>query len=82
MRTALRRTSRTWWGFSFTEDEFDIVTDFRAGTAQYVEEMREKFITGATPFTEWDNYVKTVQSGDFDEYMGVLNTAYERFKNK
>jgi putative aldouronate transport system substrate-binding protein len=44
-------------------------------------EMRVKFVTGAVPLTEYDNYVGTLKSMGSDEYTSLYQTAYNRYKN-
>jgi putative aldouronate transport system substrate-binding protein len=68
-----------WRGFSFTAEESQVLTDYRAGTGQYISEMQAQFITGQVPFTEWDNYVRTIRSGGYEQYLRVVTAAYERF---
>jgi hypothetical protein len=67
--------------FSFTSEELSTIAAFKNEALQYVKEMETKFITGKTPFTEWDNYVKQVESMNLDSYMKVWNDANDRFNS-
>ena len=40
--------------------------------------MTAKFITGAEPLSNWDAYVKTVESMGISEVLGVYQNAYDR----
>src|SRR5699024_2742781 len=69
-----------WPGFTYTEEENDFLTSVGADIDKYVEEMRDKFITGKRPLSEWDDYVKTIEKMGLDEYMDIQEAAYERYK--
>src|SRR5699024_4887141 len=70
-----------WSGFNYTEEESDILSTSGTDIEKYVSEMRDKFITGDEPFSEWDNYVKTIEGMGLDKYLEIQQTAYERYKN-
>ncbi len=52
-----------------------------ADIEKYVEEMRDKFISGNVSFSEWDKYVKTIEDMRLSEYMNIQEEAYKRYKN-
>ncbi|MBO0991769.1 extracellular solute-binding protein [Bacillus sp. SD088] len=70
----------TWPQFQYTEEENETITSIGFDIQKYVEEMKDKFITGEASFDEWDNYVKTIEKMGLKDYMEVQNKAYERFK--
>lgn len=69
-----------WPAFIFTDEEQKIMDTSGADTEKYVNEMKDKFIVGETPFSEWDKYVETIQKMGLEEYMDVQHKAYERYK--
>lgn len=69
-----------WPLFTYTEEENQQMRSVAPDIETYVNEMQAKFITGKTPFTEWDNYVQTIKNMGLDKYMQVYKAAYERYK--
>ncbi|PAV31156.1 ABC transporter substrate-binding protein [Virgibacillus profundi] len=69
----------TWPAFIFTNEENRVLSSIGTDITKYVGEMQDKFITGDVPLSEWDNYVETLKSMGFEEYMGVQQAAYERY---
>lgn len=70
-----------WPRFTFTEDENKVLESTGADVDKYVEEMRDKFISGDVDLSEWDNYVETIeQMGGLDELLGVYQGAFERYQ--
>ena len=49
-----------------------------AGT--YIDEMVVKFITGNASFSEWDNYIDTLERMGIEKYRSALQAAYERYQ--
>lgn len=47
--------------------------------AQFVEEMRDKFITGNESFDNWDQYLSELEKMGLDEVIEVYQNAYERY---
>lgn len=70
-----------WPAFTYTEDENKKVSAFGADIEKYVDEMEDKFITGDASFDEWDNYIKTLEDMNLDEYMEIQQAAYERYES-
>lgn len=70
----------TWPSFAYTEVESQKITTLKADIEKYVDEMEDKFIFGETSFSEWDNYLETIDKMGLDEYMEIQNNAYERYK--
>lgn len=68
-----------WPRFTFTEEENKIL---QAGEdiGKYVEEMRDKFISGDADLSEWDNYVETIERMGLQEIMDVYQSAFERYQ--
>lgn len=69
-----------WPPFSFTPEENEKMAALGADLTSYVNEMQAKFITGKSPFAEWDNYVATLRKMGLDEYMKIYEAAYNRYK--
>lgn len=69
-----------WPEFTFTSDESKKMASLTTDIEKYVEEMRDKFISGKEPFSEWDKYVKTIEEMNLTEYMKIKEKAYERYR--
>ncbi|HLQ71296.1 MAG TPA: oxidoreductase, partial [Bacillota bacterium] len=69
-----------WPRFTFTSDENKILQAQGQDLAKYVEESRDKFITGDMDFDEWDKYVETLEKNGLDEVLEIHQNAYERYK--
>ncbi len=48
----------------------------------YVDEMTLKFITGATPLTEFDNYMAQLKKMNIDEAIEITQEEYSKFMSK
>lgn len=70
-----------WGAFIHTKEETDKLSSFGADIDKYVEEMRDKFISGDVSLEQWDEYVDTVQSMNLEEYMEIKEAAYDRYKD-
>lgn len=70
-----------WPRFTFTVEENNKLIGLQADIHKYVDEMRDKFITGAEPLSNWDNYVDKVKKMRLDEYMEIQQNALERYKS-
>ena len=70
-----------WPRFTFTTEENKVLEATGSDVDKYVEEMRDKFISGDVSFSEWDNYVETIEKmGGLTELLDVYQSAYERYK--
>lgn len=68
-----------WPAFLYTAEESKELTSLSADIEKYVDEMRDKFITGNTSFDEWDNYIERLNSMGLIDYMKIQEQAYERY---
>jgi putative aldouronate transport system substrate-binding protein len=68
-----------WAGFTHTAEENDVLTSLGADIEKYVEESRDRFISGDLSFDNWDSYVSDLENMGLDEYMDVKQAAYERY---
>src|SRR5699024_6618694 len=55
-----------WPAFTYESDENSRVNVIETDLGKYVSEMQAAFITGEKDFSEWDDYVKTVEKMDLD----------------
>jgi putative aldouronate transport system substrate-binding protein len=69
-----------WPAFTYTEEENKMLSSVGSDIEKYVDEMRDKFITGDASFSEWDKYVKTLDKMGLDDYMDIQKEAYKRYK--
>ena len=67
-----------WPTIKHTEEEVDQLRGFGSDIEKYVEEMRDKFISGNEPFSKWDEYVETMEKMGLNEYMDIKIQAIER----
>lgn len=69
-----------WPEFTFTNEEVGEFKALETDIVKYVNEMAAKFVTGAAPFSEWDNYVQTLNKMGLDRYMKIYEAAYKRYQ--
>src|SRR5699024_1183474 len=50
-----------WPDFLYTEEENKVLLSTGVDIEKFVEEARDKFIVGDKPFSEWDDYVETLE---------------------
>ncbi|NGP43836.1 extracellular solute-binding protein [Bacillaceae bacterium SIJ1] len=67
-----------WIRMPHTKEESDQLRGFGTDIEKYVSEMREKFISGAEPMSNWDTYVNEIENMGLEDYMEVKTTAIER----
>ena len=48
----------------------------------YKDEMLVKFITGAEPLSKFDDFVKGLKERGIDDYLKLMNEAYERYNSR
>lgn len=63
----------------FTLEEQQEINVIKPDLDNYILQMEAKFITGETPLSEWDHFVKTQQSLKVDELVRIHQAAYDRF---
>lgn len=68
-----------WPHFTTTEEENKVLTSKGVDIEKYIIEMRDKFIVGQTPFSEWDDYIKTLEQIGLEEYMDTYQSIYDRY---
>ncbi|WNQ09461.1 extracellular solute-binding protein [Paenibacillus aurantius] len=70
-----------WPAFTYTVEESDQMKTLWTDLNTYIDGMTVKFITGAAPFSEWDNYTATVKKMKVDEYMKLYEGAAQRYQS-
>lgn len=70
-----------WPSFTYTLEENKKMKSY-TDIEKYVTEMRDKFITGNAPFSEWDKYVQTIEGMGLEEYMKIQQAAFERYNSQ
>lgn len=64
---------------SFTDEEAEVVNEARGFLYDYIAEHTAKFVTGQLDVDEgWDKYVAGFKAFNVDEYLSILQTAYDR----
>src|SRR5699024_9685358 len=71
-----------WPRFSFTAEENRVLESIGADIDKYVEEMRDKFISGDEDLSNWDEYVETIEKMGLDEMLEVYQYVYDRYKER
>jgi len=73
-----------WSGFTYTKDENKFMSSTGSDIEKYIDEMRDKFITGYETLDDeaWEKYLETIESMGLEEYMNVQNSAYERYNSQ
>lgn len=61
------------------QQKVDEVTE---GMKSYVGKMRQKFVEGKTPLTEFDSYVEQVKLMGGEEYANIWQDAYDSYQNR
>lgn len=71
-----------WPYLLYTEEEYDFLHTTGADINKYIEEQRDRFIYGSIPFSEWDDFVDTVEQMGLNELMEIHQKAYERYQEQ
>jgi len=62
----------------FSADDISTMSRLKTSIESFVNESIVKFITGYSDIdAEWDNYLKQLKSLGIDEYLGILQNAYD-----
>ncbi|MBP3041697.1 extracellular solute-binding protein [Bacillaceae bacterium Marseille-Q3522] len=69
-----------WNNFNYTEEELQFMQSTGADIKTFISEMEAGFISGKTPFSEWDNYVKQLEQMGQDQYLKIEKAAQERYE--
>lgn len=70
-----------WPAFLYTNEENRKLTSLENDIHKYVDEMRDLFISGKEDIDEkWDEYVEKIEQMKLEEYLEIVNAAYDRFK--
>ncbi|MBO5918278.1 MAG: extracellular solute-binding protein [Oscillospiraceae bacterium] len=66
---------------NYTTEETELMGNAKTDISTYAKEMRAKFITGEIDINDdavWDNYVKTIHSLNWDNYITCVQAAWDR----
>jgi putative aldouronate transport system substrate-binding protein len=66
--------------YPFNDDEREQASLWESGLKDYVFQQTLKFALGQRPLSEWDTYVNELKGKNMDQYITMVNTAYQRFK--
>lgn len=69
-----------WPPFTYTADEFQQLDSLADDIEKYVDESRDKFISGDLKLPSWDKYVEKIKSMGLDDYLKIQQAAYDRFR--
>jgi putative aldouronate transport system substrate-binding protein len=65
-----------------TADEREQAALWETGLTDYVDQQTLKFALGKRPFSEWDAYVNELKAKNSQQYIDMINGAYERYKKQ
>ncbi|SEL71617.1 carbohydrate ABC transporter substrate-binding protein, CUT1 family [Paenibacillus sp. cl141a] len=68
------------YNFNFTLEETDVMSSIGKDIQDYVTEMEAKFVNGSASFSQWEEYVNTLNKMGLDRYMEVYQAAYDRYQ--
>ncbi|MCP2322976.1 putative aldouronate transport system substrate-binding protein [Hamadaea flava] len=64
----------------FSVDERERATLWETGIKDYVFQQTLKFILNQRPLGDWDKYVAELKGKNADQYVELVNKAYDRYK--
>lgn len=64
----------------FTDEEREQATLWETPLKDHVTQMTLKFILGQRPLSEWNAYVAELKAKNSQQYIDLVNKAYDRFK--
>lgn len=73
-----------WGGFTYTNEENKFMNATGSDIEKYVEEMRDKFISGDEKLSDdnWNKYLDSIEDMGLEEYMDIQEEAYERYQSQ
>ena len=64
---------------SLLPEEMDKMSKKITSVNSYKDEMLVKFITGSEPISGYDNFVKGLKERGIEEYLELMQKAYDRY---
>jgi len=68
-------------GVRFTDEENKKIAIIQNDLYTYINEFKAKIVAGEESLTNWNTYEKTLKDIGVDEYMKILQAAYDRFSS-
>jgi len=68
--------------YPLSEDEREQVSLWETALQDHVNQNTLKFALGQRPLSEWDAYVNELKAKHMDEYVDIVNKAYQRYREK
>jgi putative aldouronate transport system substrate-binding protein len=68
--------------FPFNDVEREQATLWQTPLKDYVAQQSLKFALGQRPLSEWDAYVNELKSKNMQQYIDLVNEAYERYQKE
>lgn len=69
-----------WASFTFTQNESEKLNSLADDIEKYVDESRDKFITGDLAMSKWKSYVNKIKKMGLDDYLEIQQDAYDRYR--
>lgn len=69
-----------WPSFTFTAEESERLSVCRTDITKYTNSATTEFVTGAKPFTEWQDYIDRLDALGSKELLRVYQTAADRYR--
>lgn len=65
----------------FTDEELNELSTISTDLNNYVEEMKAKWITGASDIEkDWEDYKSRLKEMNVERYVQIYQEGYERYK--
>ncbi|MCJ8009821.1 extracellular solute-binding protein [Lederbergia wuyishanensis] len=74
--------SEIWSTFIYTDEESKFLSASGEDIQKYVNEMRDKFISGDESLDNWDHYVSEIEKMGLEKYMEIQKAAYDRYQSQ
>ncbi|WP_326558461.1 ABC transporter substrate-binding protein [Micromonospora sp. NBC_01796] len=68
--------------YPFTDEEREQVSLWETPLKDFVTQNGLRFILGQRPLTEWDAYVGELKAKNSEQYITLVNKAYERYQKE
>ncbi len=63
-------------------DSREQATLWETNLKDYVNQQSLKFVLGQRPMSQWDQYVTELKGRNMDQYINLINQAYQDYKQK
>lgn len=65
----------------FEQDQLREIERIERDLTTYVDQMKAEFVTGKKPFSEWEEYVQTIEDMNIEELVRIHQEGYEQYQS-